>query len=97
MSETSKVDCWFEVWLIPKTRRMTIFEGKTVGSIFNIEIERATQVVVDTVRDALEEKLGALMPALEALLAQQGVAVYTLAEPAALKNLNPIIGFLNAA
>ncbi|WP_262488349.1 hypothetical protein [Iodobacter fluviatilis] len=59
VSETSKVDCWFEVWLIPETRRMTIFEGKTVGSIFNVEIERATQVVVDTVRDALEEKLAA--------------------------------------
>ncbi|MDW5416452.1 hypothetical protein R6242_07680 [Iodobacter sp. CM08] len=40
---------------------------------------------MDTIRDALEEKLGALMPALEALLAQQGVDVYALAEPASLK------------
>ncbi|AZN36320.1 riboflavin synthase subunit alpha [Iodobacter ciconiae] len=85
VSETNKTDCWFEVWLIPETRRMTIFEGKRVGSVFNVEIERATQVVVDTVRDALEEKLGTLMPALEALLAQQGVDVYALAEPVALK------------
>jgi riboflavin synthase len=81
VSETNKAECWFEVWLIPETRRMTIFEGKRVGSVFNVEIERATQVVVDTVRDALEEKLGALMPALEALLAQQGLDVDALAEP----------------
>ncbi|WP_293931703.1 riboflavin synthase subunit alpha [Iodobacter sp.] len=85
VSETNKVEGWFEVWLIPETRRMTVFEGKQVGSWFNVEIERATQVVVDTVRDALDEKLGALMPALEALLAQQGVDVYALAAPAALK------------
>ena len=38
----------------------------------SIEIERGTQVVVDTVRDALDERLGPLLPALEALLAQQG-------------------------
>jgi riboflavin synthase len=35
-------------------------------------------VVVDTVRDALQEKLGPLMPALEALLAQQGRSIEDL-------------------
>jgi riboflavin synthase len=32
-------------------------------------------VLVDTVRDALEERLGPLLPALEALLAQQGGSI----------------------
>lgn len=59
----------FEVWLIPETLRMTVFGMKQVGDTVNIEIERQTQVVVDTVRAMMEEKLGPLLPALEALLA----------------------------
>lgn len=81
VAEVNKAEGWFEVWLIPETRRMTVFEQKTVGSALNVEIERATQVVVDTVRDCLDERLGALMPAIEALLAQQGVDIYALAGP----------------
>lgn len=82
VSEVNKIDGWFEVWLIPETRRMTVFEQKKVGDSMNIEIERATQVVVDTVRECLEERLGALLPTLETLLAQQGVDINTLALPA---------------
>ncbi|MGL6039672.1 MAG: riboflavin synthase subunit alpha [Deefgea sp.] len=82
VSEVDKTEGWFEVWLIPETRRMTVFERKVVGDQLNIEIERATQVVVDTVRDCLEERLGSLLPALEALLAQQGVDINALALPA---------------
>lgn len=82
VSEVDKAEGWFEVWLIPETRRMTVFEHKVVGDQLNIEIERATQVVVDTVRDCLEERLGSLLPALEALLAQQGVDINALAFPA---------------
>lgn len=63
---------WFEVWLIPETLRLTTFAAKQAGDPVNIEIERATQVVVDTVREALDERLGPLLPALQALLAQQG-------------------------
>jgi len=66
---------WFEVWLIPETLRMTTFGAKREGAGLNIEIERSTQVVVDTVRDALDERLGPLLPALEALLASQGRSV----------------------
>ncbi len=65
---------WFEVWLIPETLRMTGFADKRVGDALNIEIERATQVFVDTVRDTLEERLGPLLPALEALLRERGGA-----------------------
>ncbi len=75
---------WFEVWLIPETLRMTTFGDKDVGAKLNIEIERQTQVFVDTVRDAIEEKLGPLLPALEKLLAGQGLSLQDLAEPARL-------------
>jgi riboflavin synthase len=75
---------WFEVWLIPETLRMTTFSDKDVGARLNIEIERQTQVFVDTVRDAIEEKLGPLLPALEKLLAEQGQSLQDLAEPARL-------------
>ena len=65
---------WFEVWLIPETLRVTTFSAKGEGAALNLEIERQTQVVVDTVRDVVEERLAALLgplkPALERLLAE---------------------------
>jgi riboflavin synthase len=64
---------WFEVWLIPETLRVTTFAGVREGDALNIEIERQTQVIVDTVRAAVDERLGPLMPALEALARQQGL------------------------
>ncbi|MDC6169783.1 riboflavin synthase subunit alpha [Paucibacter sp. XJ19-41] len=72
---------WFEVWLIPETLRMTTFGDKEVGSGLNIEIERQTQVFVDTVREAIEERLGPLLPALEKLLAREGLSLAELAAP----------------
>ncbi len=72
---------WFEVWLIPETLRMTTFGAKGVGAELNIEIERATQVFVDTVRDAIDERLGPLLPALEALLRERGQSLDDLARP----------------
>ncbi len=69
---------WFEVWLIPETLRMTTFGDKQVGDAVHIEIERSTQVVVDTVRDALDEKLDALAPLLEAWAAERGVDLTAL-------------------
>lgn len=75
---------WFEVWLIPETLRATTFGEVGVGDRLNIEIERSTQVFVDTVRDAIDERLGPLLPALEALLRQQGLGLDDLARPAAL-------------
>ena len=75
VAEADRRAGWFEVWLIPETLRMTTFGDKREGDALNIEIERGTQVVVDTVRDALEERLGPLLPALEAVLAAQGRTV----------------------
>ena len=75
---------WFEVWLIPETLRMTTFGEKAVGDRVNIEIERQAQVFVDTVREAIEERLGPMLPALEALLRQQGLSVEALSDPSRL-------------
>lgn len=72
---------WFEVWLIPETLRMTTFGDKRVGDAIHIEIERSTQVVVDTVRDALDEKLGPLLPVLEAIARERGIDITQLTLP----------------
>jgi len=64
---------WFEVWLIPETLRMTTFGDLRVGSAVNVEVERSTQVIVDTVRDAVADKLGPLLPALEAFARERGL------------------------
>lgn len=74
---------WFDVWLIPETLRMTTFGQKCVGDRLHIEIDRATQVVVDTVRDALGETLGQLAPLLERWALAQGVDLTELALPRA--------------
>ncbi len=73
IAEVNKAELWFEVWLIPETRRMTTFESKCEGDYINVEIERSTQVLVDTVRDVVKEELAQLKPALEKLLDSQGV------------------------
>jgi riboflavin synthase len=75
---------WFEVWLIPETLRMTTFGDKQEGDALNIEIERSTQVFVDTVRDAIDERLGPLRPLLEGLMQQQGKSLDELAAPTTL-------------
>jgi riboflavin synthase len=81
VAEADRREGWFEVWLIPETLRMTTFGEKSVGDALNLEIERATQVLVDTVRDALEERLGPMLPALEALLAERGQSLAELGAP----------------
>ena len=81
VSDANRAGGWFEVWLIPETLRATTFAHKVAGDALNIEIERSTQVMVDTVRDAVEERLGPLMPALTALLRERGVDVDALLNP----------------
>jgi riboflavin synthase len=75
VSDVSKSENWFEVWLIPETRRVTVFEEKKGGDRLNVEIERSTQVIVDTVRDTVHEALGKLQPVLEALLQEKGMSL----------------------
>ncbi len=57
---------------------MTVFEAKKEGDHINVEIERGTQVIVDTVRDTLQETLGPLLPLFEKLLLEQGVDIDSL-------------------
>ena len=75
VAEVNRQEGWFEIWMIPETRRATVFENKQVGDRLNIEIERSTQVVVDTVREAVQESLGRLQPVLEALLKEKGLSL----------------------
>lgn len=72
IAEVNQEQHWFEVWLIPETLRMTVFGQKRQGDWLNIEIERTTQVMVDTVERLLDARLGPLMPAIQALLQQSG-------------------------
>jgi len=81
VSEVNRTEGWFEVWLIPETRRMTVFEDKQVGDFVNIEIERSTQVVVDTVRETVQESLGKLQPLLEAILKEKGLTLEDFVSP----------------
>ncbi|MBK1715035.1 riboflavin synthase subunit alpha [Rubrivivax gelatinosus] len=79
VAEADREAGWFEVWLIPETLRQTTFGDKAPGAVLNVEIERATQVFVDTVRATLEERLGPLLPALESLLRERGLNPEALA------------------
>lgn len=81
VAEVNRQEGWFEVWLIPETLRMTVFGEKRAGDSLNIEIERSTQVVVDTVREAVDESLGQLKPLLEALLREKGLSLDDLVTP----------------
>lgn len=84
VSEVDRQAGWFEVWLIPETRRMTVFEHKGTGDLVNVEIERSTQVIVDTVRSTVSEVLqrnfGPYKPVLEALLREKGLSLDNLAD-----------------
>lgn len=75
IAEVDKAAGWFEIWLIPETLRQTTFGEKRPGDALNVEIERQTQVMVDTVRDAIADKLGPLLPALKDLLRERGVEI----------------------
>lgn len=52
----------FQVWFIPVTLQKTTFGTKRVGEKINVEIERGTQVTVDTIRAFLEERLSKMLP-----------------------------------
>ena len=77
VSDVNRDEGWFDVWLIPETRRATLrCEGRQRH--VNIEIERSTQVVVDTIREAVKETLGELNGVVTALLAEKGIDIEEL-------------------
>jgi riboflavin synthase len=65
---------WFEVWLIPETLRMTTFGARREGDALNLEIERQTQVIVDTVRETVELRLAPYTELLDALARERAAA-----------------------
>lgn len=50
----------FCVYLIPETMRRTTFGLVKVGDRVNIEVERQTQIIVDTITDCMERFIGEL-------------------------------------
>ena len=50
-----KAKAEFEVWLIPETLSLTTFGSKQIGDEINIEVERQTQIIVDTISDLLKD------------------------------------------
>ena len=78
VSDVNRDEGWFEVWLIPETRRATTFDAKGVNDKVNIEIERSTQVVVDTIRESVKETLGELTGVVTTLLAEKGINIEEL-------------------
>ncbi len=64
VSDVSREESWFEIWLIPETLRVTNFCIKKAGHYVNVEVERSTQVLVDTVRSTIEENFNRLLPTL---------------------------------
>ena len=54
-----------------------------IGAMLNIEIERHTRVLVDTVRDVIDERLEALQPLMRALLRDPDLALEGLPDSSA--------------
>lgn len=57
VSELDKAAGTFKVYLIPETLRLTTFDQKEVGDWVNFEIDRQTQIMVDTIRETLKNVL----------------------------------------
>lgn len=60
ISELDKSTGQFKVYLIPETLRLTTFDSIQVGDSVNFEIDRQTQIIVDTIREAMAGVLGNL-------------------------------------
>lgn len=58
--DLDKATARFRVFLIPETLRLTTFGAAKVGDRVNFEIDRQTQVMVDTIYSAVENALGEL-------------------------------------
>ena len=74
----------YRVTAVKETLERSNLGHLRVGDAVNIEIERSTQVFVDTLRDAIAERLGPLQPLLEGLLRDKGLSLDEFARPTAL-------------
>ena len=57
ISAIDKDNNLFEIWIIPETARVTNICDLEIGAPINIEIEKRTQIMVDTIRDTVKEYL----------------------------------------
>ena len=55
IASVSKEDSTLTVFFIPETLRVTTHSNKKMGDNVNVEVDRQTQVIVDTVRAFLQE------------------------------------------
>jgi riboflavin synthase len=53
VSDLNRATGEFKVFLIPETLRQTTFDATAVGDQINFEIDRQTQIMVDTIHDAV--------------------------------------------
>ncbi|WP_068713811.1 riboflavin synthase [Vibrio tritonius] len=80
----------FTVSLANTASQMSVFGQKFVGDWLNVEIERGSQKVIETLRSSLSDTLGDLYPAIDSLLALQGLDFDFLGARAKAKALDEI-------
>lgn len=68
VSEVNKDENHFLIWIIPETLRVTNLSRLKVDSYVNVELDRKTQVLVDTISDIAEKKFGEIENILSALV-----------------------------
>jgi len=56
LNNVDKSNATFQVWLIPETLRATTFSSAKVGDQINLELDRATQAIVETVERVMSER-----------------------------------------
>jgi len=71
--EINKQESWLRCWIIPETLRRTNISAFAQGSFVNVELDRNTQVLVDTISLVAEEKFGALGSFIETAIGQLGL------------------------
>ena len=70
VSEVNRAEGWFEVWLIRDAPDDGV-RGQAGRRRRQASRSSAAQVVVDTVRETVQESLGKLQPLLEAILKER--------------------------
>ena len=55
ISALDREEGWFEVSLIPETLQRTLFGGRDVGDVINVEVDSETVAVVETVERVLAD------------------------------------------
>lgn len=76
LSEVDKSKFEFKCWIIPETLRRTNFPSLEIGTVVNIEIDRETQVIVETISAIAEVKFASLIERLELTMMRKDFVKY---------------------